>query len=112
MNKEKPRKMRQKSDRHITVTRNSKKLIDNGKLTVLGKRALDINARKKEQLRKELYQRDGRQSHYCRIEEKDVIAIWGKFYGIGKRGKCLELDRKDSSKGYSVCLILLHMQLC
>jgi len=36
--REKLRKMRRESDAHITVTRNGKKLIDNGKLTAFGKR--------------------------------------------------------------------------
>jgi len=127
MNKEKLRKMHRESDAHITVIRNGKKLIDNGKLTAFGKRGLEvktvprkkqreeimkIGGKEKEQLRKELYQRDGRQCHYCRIEEKDVIAIWGKFYGIGKRGKCLELDRKDSSKGYSAENCVLSCSIC
>jgi len=63
-------------------------------------------------LRKKLYQRDGKQCHYCGIKEEDVIPIWGKFYGLKKRGKCLELDRKDNEKGYDIENCVLACAVC
>lgn len=36
---------------------------------------------------------------YCDIPSDEFRKIWGKFYG-GNRGKRLEIDRKENSKGY------------
>jgi len=125
--REKPRKMRRELDAHITVSRNGKKLIDNGKLTVFGKRKpkakvvtkekqreriIKISSKEQKELRNRLYERDGERCHYCRIEEGDFIEIWGKFYGREKRGKKLELERKDNAKGYSEENCVLSCSIC
>jgi len=125
--REKLCKMRRESNAHITVSRNGKKLIDNGKLTVFGKRELKakavtkekqreritkISSKEKEELWNRLYERDGERCHYCGIEEGDFIQIWGKFYGGEKRGKRLELERKDNAKGYSEENCVLSCSIC
>lgn len=48
-----------------------------------------------------LYKRDGKKCCYCEIKEEDFIRIWGLFYGGRSRGYKLELNRKDSKKGYT-----------
>jgi len=101
--------LRQESDRHITVTRAGKKLIDNGKLTALGKRVLSTNDKK--ELRKELCERDGRKCHYCEIKEEDFLRIWKGFYGE-KRGRRLEIDRKDNRKSYNAENCVLACSVC
>jgi len=53
----------------------------------------------KENLRTQLYKRDGTKCHYCGIEEKEFTNVWKKsFYGVGKRGRRLEIDHKDGNK--------------
>ncbi|MBI5642229.1 MAG: hypothetical protein HY954_01995 [Deltaproteobacteria bacterium] len=37
---------------------------------------------------------------YCHIPGGKFIPIWGEFYG-GRRGKRLEVDRKNNAEGYS-----------
>ena len=124
--REKLRKMHRESDTHITVTRNGTKLIDNGKLTAFGKRKLKakavtkekqwkritkISSKEKEKLRSKLFKRDGGRCHYCGIEEGDFIEIWRGFYGE-KRGKKLEVDRKDNEKGYNEENCVLSCSIC
>jgi len=65
----------------------------------------------KRELRKQLYERDGTVCHYCGIQEKDFIAIWGPFYG-GKRGPILEVDRKDNTQGYNIENCVLACAVC
>ena len=72
---------------------------------------------KKEKLRLKLYERDGKNCHYCKIKEGDFIPIWGKFYEKkgerkGGRGKILELERKDNEKGYSEENCVLACAIC
>ena len=124
--REKLRKMHRESDAHITVARNGKKLIDNGKLTAFGKRELkakavtkekqreriiEISRKEKEKLRSKLFKRDGGRCHYCEIEEADFIEIWRSFYGE-KRGKKLEVERKDNEKGYNEENCVLSCSIC
>lgn len=109
--RDKFRNMRRQSDTHITVTRNGKKLIDNGQLTAFGKRIMDINDKEKEKLRKELCARDGSKCHYCKIREEDFLRIWKGFYGE-KRGRRLEIDRKDNRKGYNAENCVLACSIC
>ena len=65
----------------------------------------------KEVLRKQLRGRDGAKCHYCGIEENDFLDIWEPFYG-GKRGRILEVDRKDNSLGYDVENCVLACAVC
>ncbi|MBA7587177.1 hypothetical protein ES695_02990 [Candidatus Atribacteria bacterium 1244-E10-H5-B2] len=65
---------------------------------------------KKDKLRLRLYERDGKNCHYCKIKEGDFIPIWGKFYK--GRGKILELERKDNEKGYSEKNCVLACAIC
>ena len=65
---------------------------------------------KKDKLRLKLYERDGKNCHYCGIKEGDFIPIWGKFYK--GRGKILELERKDNEKGYSEENCVLACAIC
>ena len=71
-----------------------------------------ISKRRKKNLRDKLYKRDGKRCHYCRIKEGDFILIWGPFYGGKTRGKRLEIDRKDSQKGYTEENCVLACPLC
>jgi len=71
-----------------------------------------ISKKQKDILRQKLYQRDYHQCHYCQISEKDVIPIWDKFYGQDKRDQCLEVDRKDNEKGYSMDNCVLACAVC
>jgi len=69
----------------------------------------------KTKLRNELYKRDGTKCHYCGIEEKDFPSVWGKtFYGGIKRGRILEIDRKDNNPAseYNVMNCVLACALC
>lgn len=50
----------------------------------------------KNDLRQKLRERDGTKCHYCGIEEKDFIPVWGKFYKT--RGCQLEVDHKDNDR--------------
>lgn len=72
-----------------------------------------LNSKKKEELRNQLYERDGRKCHYCGIEEDDFPKLWGKFfYGANKRGRKLEIDCKDNSRGYDMANCVLACALC
>ncbi len=111
-NKEQLKKMRQESDRHVTVTdKNGRVLIDDMELTDFGKRELGGRVNKQE-LYEVLCERDGRRCHYCGIEEKDVVPLWGRFYGQDKRGRRLEFDRKDNEKDYHVENCVLVCAVC
>jgi len=58
-----------------------------------------LSAKDKEKLRSQLYKTHGKKCHYCEIEEKEFNNIWEKkFYGVGKRGRRLEIDHKDGNK--------------
>jgi len=54
--------------------------------------------KKKKELLHRLYEGDGdkRVCHYCGIQEGDFLSLWGKFYGLMKRGNRLEIDHKDN----------------
>jgi len=41
-----------------------------------------------------------------------VLAVWSRFYGVGKRGKRLEVDRKDNREGYSLENCVLACAIC
>lgn len=64
----------------------------------------------KGKLRKKLYERDGRDCHYCGIKEGDFLRIWGVFYRT--RGKRLELERTDNKKGYTLKNCVLACAIC
>jgi 5-methylcytosine-specific restriction endonuclease McrA len=69
--------------------------------------------KEKEKLREQLYKRDGTKCHYCGIEEKEFTSIWEKkFYGSGRRGQRLEIDRKDNKHGYTMENSVLACALC
>jgi 5-methylcytosine-specific restriction endonuclease McrA len=54
-----------------------------------------LTRRDKENLRPQLYGRDGTKCHYCGIEEEEFTKIWKKpIYKIGTR-KRLEVEHKD-----------------
>ena len=67
---------------------------------------------RKKELRNQLYERDGIKCHYCGIEEKDFIPIWGEFYGGKKRGPTLEVDRRDNRQGYVIENCVLACAVC
>jgi 5-methylcytosine-specific restriction endonuclease McrA len=72
-----------------------------------------MNSKDKKKLRSQLYERDGRQCHYCGIEEEDFPKIWGdEFYGGIKRGRILEIDRKGNNEPYSLENSVLACALC
>ena len=72
-----------------------------------------LSNKEKKRLRFQLYERDGRQCHYCRIEEEEFPTIWGdSFYGGVKRGRLLEIDRKDNTQEYSLENSVLACALC
>lgn len=66
----------------------------------------------KKELRHHLYDRDGTKCHYCGIEEKDFISIWGEFYGGRRRGPTLEVDRIDNRRGYDMGNCVLACAVC
>jgi len=67
----------------------------------------------KNQLRKELYERDGHHCHYCGIQEDEFQQIWsGPFYGGFKRGRRLEIDRTMNGLGYSISNCVLACAIC
>ena len=72
-----------------------------------------LSSKEKEKLRDQLYTRYGSKCHYCGIEEKNFITVWGKtFYGGIKRGRILEIDRIDNSLGYCIENCVLACALC
>lgn len=72
-----------------------------------------LTDRDKEQLRNQLYKRDGKKCHYCRIEEDEFCKIWGDtFYGGIKRGRKLEIDRKDNVSEYNMTNCVLACAIC
>ncbi len=64
-----------------------------------------------EEKRNRLYKRDGHKCHYCGIDEKDFIPIWGSLYGC-KRGWRLEIDRKDNKLKHEDENCVLACALC
>jgi len=40
-----------------------------------------MNTIPKKELRRQLYDRDGKTCDYCKISEGDFLTIWGAFYG-------------------------------
>ena len=73
---------------------------------------LSITPKQKSLLRNHLYERDGRACHYCGIAEKDFPTVWGEFYGSGRRGPTLEVDRKDNNRGYEIDNCVLACAIC
>jgi 5-methylcytosine-specific restriction endonuclease McrA len=72
-----------------------------------------LSTKDKKNLRTQLYKRDGTRCHYCGIEEKEFTKIWGdKFYGGIRRGRILEIDRKDNNQDYSFENSVLACALC
>lgn len=72
-----------------------------------------LTRKEREELRNQLYKRDGRKCHYCGIKERDFPDVWGKtFYGGIKRGQTLEIDCKDNSQGYCLANCVLACALC
>ncbi len=71
-----------------------------------------MKTNKKKEIYKTLCERDGKRCHYCGIEEEDVIPLWRRFYGQDKRGKRLELDRKDNEKDYHTQNCVLACAVC
>ena len=51
--------------------------------------------KEKEELRGQLYARDGHDCHYCNIPEDTVLMAWKQIYDQDKRGRRLEVDRKE-----------------
>lgn len=66
----------------------------------------------KESLRQALYDRDGKKCHYCGIPEDNFRSVWGTFYGTGRRGTRLEIDRKDCNGPYETDNYVLACALC
>jgi 5-methylcytosine-specific restriction endonuclease McrA len=73
---------------------------------------IKINKKEKDELRNNLYKRDGEKCYYCEIKEEDFIPIWGKFYGGKTRGKKLEVDRRDNEKDYTLENCVLACPIC
>ena len=70
-----------------------------------------LSWKRKKELRGQLYERDGHTCHYCGIHEDDFVRIWRTFYG-GKRGRTLEVDRKDNGQGYEIENCVLACAVC
>ena len=66
----------------------------------------------KNELWNRLYERDRVKCHYCGIEEKDFVPIWGESYGGKKHGSTLEVDRKDNRRGYEIENCVLAYAVC
>lgn len=72
-----------------------------------------LTSKKKEELRNQVYERDGTKCHYCGVERRDFIKVWGElFCGAGKRGQKPEEDRRDSSQEYDIANCVLACALC
>jgi len=71
-----------------------------------------MTPKEKEDLRGQLYARDGHDCHYCNIPEDTVLMAWKQIYGQDKRGRRLEIDRKDNSKEYSLDNCVLACAPC
>jgi 5-methylcytosine-specific restriction endonuclease McrA len=71
-----------------------------------------LTNQQKKEIRKQLYERDGKRCHYCGIDKKDFPKIWGTFYGGIKRGQTLEIDHKDNKKGNDLTNLVLACALC
>lgn len=72
-----------------------------------------LTSTEKSQLRNELYRRDGKQCHYCGIQENEFYQLWGgPFYGGYRRGRRLEIDRKVNSLGYDIKNCVLACPIC
>ena len=66
----------------------------------------------KKEIYKALCERNGKRCHYCGIEERKVVQVWGEFYKQDKRGYRLELDRKDNEGDYSLGNCVLACAVC
>jgi len=75
-------------------------------------RKKSMTPKEKEELRRQLYARDGHDCHYCNIPEDTVLMAWKQIYGQDKRGRRLEIDRKDNSKDYSLNNCVLACAPC
>jgi len=72
-----------------------------------------LSNREKKQLQDQLYERDGKKCHYCGIAEDEFCRIWGEtFYGGIKRGRKLEIDRRDNSSKYDIANCVLACAIC
>ena len=79
-----------------------------------------LSSKKKEELLGQLCRR-GRKCHYCGIREEEFPGIWEirqkGFYGFDKkrqpkRGRKLEVDRKDETQGYDMTNCVPACALC
>jgi hypothetical protein len=72
-----------------------------------------LSSKRKKTLLEQLYKRDGKHCHYCRIKEADFPKVWGAtFYGGIRRGRVLEIDRIDNEQGYVMKNCVLACALC
>ncbi|MFC1900539.1 HNH endonuclease [Chloroflexota bacterium] len=72
-----------------------------------------ISDSKRRKLRNQLYERDGKNCHYCGLPEDKFRQIWGgPFYGGFKRGNVLEIDRIVNSFGYEIDNCVLACAIC
>lgn len=71
-----------------------------------------MTPKEKEKLRKQLYERDGHTCHYCNIPEEAVLTAWKRIYGLDKRGRRLEIERKDNSEDYCLENCVLSCAPC
>ena len=76
-----------------------------------------LGQKQREELLKQLYERDGHMCHYCGIQEEDFLDIWKKFYGLPYRGRRLEIDRKgnnviEDKREYTLENCVLACALC
>jgi len=72
-----------------------------------------LSNKEKELLRNQLYKRDGHKCYYCGIAEDEFNTIWGDtFYGGIKRGRKLEIDRKDNDSEYDLTNCVLACSIC
>ena len=70
-----------------------------------------LSHKDREKLQCQLYEGDGRNCHYCGIEEEDFLKIWRKFYK--SRGQKLEIEHKDNNrKDFSLENLVLACALC
>ena len=65
---------------------------------------------KKKELLNKLYERDGHMCHYCRIQERDFLGLWGEFYGLPYRGRRLEIEHKDAVVIQGNCIVKMDRE--
>lgn len=69
-----------------------------------------MTKKKREELKSILKKEQGEKCYYCEISENKFIPLWGIFYTT--RGRKLEIDRTDNSKGYVRDNCVLACALC